>query len=246
MMTPQEVASHSFAKATLGGYNLAQVDEFLDALTEDYTALYNENAILKNKLKVLSETVEEYRATEETMRKTLLAAQKMADDLVGEAKKKQAQLMGDAEKDARRRVKELEKSVAAEEYRLKQAQQETASFVEKVRALHAKEAEYLASKIQYGKLVPLWLLALICLLAYGSLMLWVGFRIDTGRDMPLAAVLHMPSGWLISGLCLVAGVFCGGVAAKEFAEAEKGWWKEGITAFGFMTVSVMLCIYLIR
>ena len=26
----------SFAKATLGGYNLAQVDEFLDALTEDY------------------------------------------------------------------------------------------------------------------------------------------------------------------------------------------------------------------
>ena len=23
MMTPQEVASHSFAKATLGGYNLA-------------------------------------------------------------------------------------------------------------------------------------------------------------------------------------------------------------------------------
>ena len=47
MMTPQEVASHSFAKATLGGYNLGQVDEFLDALTEDYTALYNENAILK-------------------------------------------------------------------------------------------------------------------------------------------------------------------------------------------------------
>ena len=24
MLTPQEVASHSFAKATLGGYNLAQ------------------------------------------------------------------------------------------------------------------------------------------------------------------------------------------------------------------------------
>ena len=32
MMTPQEVASHAFSKATLGGYNLAQVDEFLDWL----------------------------------------------------------------------------------------------------------------------------------------------------------------------------------------------------------------------
>ena len=61
MMTPQEVASHAFAKATLGGYNMAMVDDFLDALTEDYTALYNDNAILKNKLKVLSDTVEEYR-----------------------------------------------------------------------------------------------------------------------------------------------------------------------------------------
>ena len=75
MMTPQEVASHAFAKATLGGYNMAMVDEFLDLLTEDYTALYNDNAILKNKLKVLSETVEEYRATDTAMRKTLLAAQ---------------------------------------------------------------------------------------------------------------------------------------------------------------------------
>ena len=52
--------------------------------------------------------------------------------------------MGDAEKDARRRVKELEKSVAAEEYRLKKAQEQTAAFVEKVRALHMQEAEYLA------------------------------------------------------------------------------------------------------
>ena len=117
MMTPQEVASHSFAKATLGGYNLAQVDEFLDALTEDYAALYNENAILKNKLKVLSDTVEEYRATDNAMRKTLLAAQKMADDMVADAKKKQAELVGEAEQDAHKRVEELQKAVKAEEYR---------------------------------------------------------------------------------------------------------------------------------
>ena len=118
MLTPQEVASRSFAKATLGGYNLAQVDEFLDTLTEDYTALYNENTILKNKLKVLSDTVEEYRATEATMRKTLLAAQKMADDLVEDAKKKQAALVSEAEHDVQARVDELKKAVTAEEYRL--------------------------------------------------------------------------------------------------------------------------------
>ena len=126
------------------------------------------------------------------------------------------------------------------------AEKETAAAQARLTDSVVKEAQNLASKIQYGKLVPMWLLALICLLAYGSLMLWAGFRIDTGRNMPLAAVLHMPVGWLISGLCMAAGVFCGGVAAWEFAEAETGWWKKGITAFGFTVVGVMLCIYLIQ
>ncbi len=124
-------------------------------------------------------------------------------------------------------------------------EKETAAAQAKLTDSVVKEAQNLASKIQYGKLVPMWLLALICLLAYGSLMLWAGFRIDTGRNMPLVAVLHMPSGWLISGLCLAAGVFCGGVAAWEFAEAETGWWRKGITAFGFTTVVVIVCINLI-
>ena len=39
MMTPQEVANFTFAKAVMGGYNMASVDDFLDKLTEDYAAL---------------------------------------------------------------------------------------------------------------------------------------------------------------------------------------------------------------
>ena len=52
MLTPQEVSTHVFSKARMGGYNMAMVDEFLDTLTEDYTTLYKENAALKAKLKV--------------------------------------------------------------------------------------------------------------------------------------------------------------------------------------------------
>lgn len=86
-----------------------------------------------------------------------------------------------------------------------------------------KESRNLASKIRYDRLVPMGLLALICLLAYGSLMLWAGFRINTGQDVPLAAILHMPSGWLISGLCLAAGLFCGVLSAKSFVEEKRGY-----------------------
>lgn len=123
------------------------------------------------------------------------------------------------------------------------AEKETAAAQAKLTDSVVKEAQNLASKIQYGKLVPMWLLALICLLAYGSLMLWAGFRIDTGRDMPLAAVLRMPSGWLISGLCLAGGVFCGALTAKGFAEARRGWWKNGGIAVFFVMLGGLAFIH---
>lgn len=125
------------------------------------------------------------------------------------------------------------------------AEKETAAAQAKLTDSVVQEAQNLASRIQYGKLVPMWLLALICLLAYGSLMLWAGFRIDTGRDMPLAAVLHMPSGWLISGLCLAAGLFCGVLSVKSFVEEKKGIWKQGISALLFIFTGCSMFAYLI-
>lgn len=47
MMTPKEVREHGFPQSRKG-YDMAEVDEFLDALTEDYTALYNNYGKLSN------------------------------------------------------------------------------------------------------------------------------------------------------------------------------------------------------
>lgn len=151
MMTPQEVASCSFPKATLGGYNMGAVDEFLDALTKDYTDLYNDNAILKNKLKVLSDTVEEYRATDNAMRKTLLAAQQMADAMVNDAEKRKEEMEREAKEIADRKLKELKDTIAAEEYRLRQAQEATAAYVRRLAAMHDEELDFLS---RLGELVP--------------------------------------------------------------------------------------------
>ncbi|WP_298034209.1 hypothetical protein [uncultured Desulfovibrio sp.] len=125
------------------------------------------------------------------------------------------------------------------------AEKETAAAQARLTASVVQEAQNLASKIQYGKLVTMWLLALICLLAYGSLMLWAGFRIDTGQDMPLAAVFQMPSGWLICGLSLVAGVFLCALSGKTFSVEGKGWWKTAALAMGFiMTGAVIFTLLL--
>ena len=145
MLTPQEVSEHAFAKASFGGYNMAMVDEFLDQLTEDYTSLYKENAVLKSKMKVLVDKVEEYRSTEEAMRKALLTAQRMADEMVAEAEAKKAELLKNVEADAQGRRAQLRREIADEEARLAAARQSTARYVERLKELYQNEMDYLAS-----------------------------------------------------------------------------------------------------
>ncbi len=97
MLTPQEVEERVFPKAKKAGYDMQDVDNFLDQLTADYTELYKENAVLKRKMKVLADKITEYQETEGAMRATLLAAQKMADQMVDEAKAKREKMLSDAE-----------------------------------------------------------------------------------------------------------------------------------------------------
>ena len=59
MITPQQIDQVAFKKSSFGGYNMQQVDEFLEPLTEDYVTLYKENALLKSKLRVLAGKLEE-------------------------------------------------------------------------------------------------------------------------------------------------------------------------------------------
>ena len=143
MLTPQEVSEHAFAKASFGGYNMAMVDEFLDLLTADYSTLYNENAVLKSKMKVLVDKVEEYRSTEEAMRKALMTAQRMADEMVREAEQQKQKMLQEAQQEVADKVAELNKQVAEEEFRLAAAQRATAEYVAKVQTLHKDAQEYL-------------------------------------------------------------------------------------------------------
>lgn len=145
MFTPQEVSEKTFPKTSSfsSGYNMAAVDEFLDALTEDYTALYKESAALKAKLKVLAEKVEEYRATEDAMRTTLLTAQKLATKLVQEAQKQKDEILDGARAEAARQTANLEQQTAAAEQKLELARQKLSEFVGASRQLCQSQLEFL-------------------------------------------------------------------------------------------------------
>ncbi len=143
MLTPQEVSSHAFTKAVMGGYNMTMVDEFLDELTDDYTTLYKENATLKAKMKVLVEKVEEYRATEDSMRATLLTAQRMADNIVREAEEKRDEILAQAKAATQEQMDAYRRDSAAWEERLHRGKQELQQFIIASRELCTRELQFL-------------------------------------------------------------------------------------------------------
>ena len=96
MFTPQQIDQISFGRATFGGYDMQQVDEFLEPLTEDYVTLYKENALLKSKMRVLVGKLEEYRKNEASMKDAVISAQKTCDKMVAEAEAKCAKMLNNA------------------------------------------------------------------------------------------------------------------------------------------------------
>ena len=146
MFTPQEVSEKTFPKSSSfsSGYDLAAVDEFLDALTEDYTALYKENAALKAKLKILAEKLEEYRATEDTMRSMLLAAQKMAASMTDEAKEKSEKLLAEARSQREQILEEAQNAAAVAN---RDFQQKTEAARQKLSAAEEAMKDYVAKSL---------------------------------------------------------------------------------------------------
>ncbi len=145
MFTPQEIQEKTFVKAVFGGYDMQTVDDFLEPLTEDYITLYKENSVLKSKMKVLVEKLEEYRGQEESMKKALVAAQKTCDAMVAEAEKKCAKLLGDAEGSLKGRTEDLQRALQDEEQRVENAKLLALNFIDVVEKDIAKHLDLLKS-----------------------------------------------------------------------------------------------------
>jgi len=143
MLTPQEVQEKTFAKAVFGGYDMAGVDEFIEELSADYAALYKESAILKSKLKLLVDKVEEYRSTEDAMRQALLDAQKKRDEMISDAQKQSEEILAEARAKSDAHIAGIHSEIEAEERRLALARESTAEYVDMIRSVCSRQIEFL-------------------------------------------------------------------------------------------------------
>jgi cell division initiation protein len=132
MFTPQQIEEVSFKKATFGGYDMQAVDEFLEPLTQDYITLYKENALLKSKMRVLVEKLEEYRNGEASMREAMAGAQRTCDQMVRDTEVKCAQMLNDANLAAAENAKNAVSLIAAENARVEEAKKAASQRINEI------------------------------------------------------------------------------------------------------------------
>lgn len=132
MFTPQQIEQISFGKATFGGYDMKDVDEFLEPLTEDYVTLYKENALLKSKMRVLVGKLEEYRQNEASMKDAIVNAQKTCDKMVKEAEAKCTQMLTDANAAAVENAKNADAMIASENARVEEARRAAVAKIDEL------------------------------------------------------------------------------------------------------------------
>ena len=135
MITAQDIREKGFERVRLNGYDMAAVDDFLEELADDVAASQKENAVLKSKMKVLVDKIEEYRANEEALNAAILSAQKLAVQIESEARQRAADTIAEAEKKAQETVGSISARADAEEKRLKDAKAAVAKYIEAAKAL---------------------------------------------------------------------------------------------------------------
>lgn len=84
MLAPHELKNKSFGKS-LKGYNVSEVDDYINFLIDKYTEVYRENIELDRKLRIVVTNLDEIRDEEESIRNTLVSAQKMGEKIIRDA-----------------------------------------------------------------------------------------------------------------------------------------------------------------
>jgi cell division initiation protein len=111
---PREIHEKQFHDAWRG-YNQEEVDDFLDRVAEAVDRLCRENDSLRKRISDLDQVVAHARETESMLKKTLVSAQKAAEDSLTTAKTRAEKLITEAEERVKRANEEARERVKASE-----------------------------------------------------------------------------------------------------------------------------------
>lgn len=118
MLSPIDIENKTFKKTKFGGYDINDVEDFLELLIVDYENLYKESAELKDRVNNLQESVSYYKSIEEGLNQTIENAELSASSIKDEAKREAETLIKETEYELKKRLDEIKMDIKQKEYEL--------------------------------------------------------------------------------------------------------------------------------
>ena len=144
MLTPNDISNKRFEKSPFGGYKPEEVDSFLSEIAVSYERLYEAKEAAEEKMEVLAEKLEEYRANEDSLRTVLIGAQKLGDNIIRDSKAKAEVIISDAEGQVKQVFSESEGKINKERETLANLQKKTAEFKRRLIAMYKQHLELIS------------------------------------------------------------------------------------------------------
>ena len=152
MITPLDIENKKFSKQMMNGYNVEDVDDFLDELVIDYEKNYKELAEANEKIDKLTNELEQYRNLEKTLQNTLVMAQstaeevkvvakQQADQLIAEAKAKAEEIQREGNESSLKQLDEIDKHIAIKENRFEEVKKQFDVYKAKMESLLISQEE---------------------------------------------------------------------------------------------------------
>ena len=141
MISPLDIDNKKFAKQMVNGYNVEEVDDFLDELTIDYSKNYKEVTELRAKVEELNNSLVQYKTIESTLQNTLVMAQSTAEEVKNVAKQKADQIIEEAKANAQKQVDELNNEIIQKQKELDDVKKQFDIYKAKMESLLISQLE---------------------------------------------------------------------------------------------------------
>ena len=134
MISAQDIREKSF-DSVRNGYDKEAVDDFLEEAADSISSYQKENAVLKSKMKVLVDKIEEYRSNEEALNQAIISAQKLAVQIENDARSRSAEMLSNAEQKVQEVIGGITEQTSIEEKKLADAKASADKFIDGIRAM---------------------------------------------------------------------------------------------------------------
>lgn len=131
-LTPMDISNKEFKKG-FRGYDVEEVDEFINEIIENYEEIYKENSRLKENLSRVNEKLEHYVKIENTIQNTLLLAQNAAEQAREASQKESDMILKNANEAAKKILDKAHNDVISINDEYEKVKQEFIKFRAKFR-----------------------------------------------------------------------------------------------------------------